>query len=75
MYRGTWLLVGIPLLLAAFTVWVFVCMPFAIFPSDAMEKFEQVIKILLLTFLAMCLIQGKERIQALVWVTELSIGF
>jgi probable O-glycosylation ligase (exosortase A-associated) len=62
-------------ILAAFTVWVCVCMPFALVPVDAMAKFEQAMKILLLTFLAMCLIQGKERIQALVWVTALSIGF
>jgi probable O-glycosylation ligase (exosortase A-associated) len=62
-------------LLGAFTFWIFVCMPFALVPDEAWDKFVQVIKILILTYVAMCLIQGKERIQALVWVTALSIAF
>lgn len=62
-------------LLGAFTFWIFVCMPFALVPAEAWDKFVQVLKILLLTYVAMCLIQGKERIQALVWVTALSIAF
>src|SRR5690349_6336112 len=60
---------AVVVILAAFTIWVCVCLPFAILPDLALVKFEQVIKILLLTFVAMCLIHGKQRIQALVWVT------
>jgi putative inorganic carbon (hco3(-)) transporter len=61
--------------LGAFTVWIFVCMPFAMVPDEAMDKFAQVVKILLLTYVAMCMIHGKERIQLLVWVTAISVGF
>jgi putative inorganic carbon (hco3(-)) transporter len=61
--------------LALFTFWIVVCMPFAQVPNEAMDKFVQVAKILLLAYVAMCMVRGRQRIQLFVWVTAISIGF
>jgi len=63
------------IILAAFTLWVSFCNIFAINPSDAYIKWVDVIKILGMTFVSMCLLQNRERIQIMVWVIAVSIGF
>lgn len=63
------------IILAVFTVWVTFCNLFAVNPDDAWVKWSEVIKILGMTFVAMCLLQSRERIQIMVWVMTCSIGF
>jgi putative inorganic carbon (hco3(-)) transporter len=60
--------------LAAFTFWVSLAALFAIHPEVAIPKWEEIIKILLMTFVTMCIVQSQERIQQLVWVITVSIG-
>jgi len=61
--------------LAAFTLWVSVAALFAIHPEAATPKWEEIIKILGMTFVTMCIVQSQERIIQLVWVIVASIAF
>jgi putative inorganic carbon (HCO3(-)) transporter len=62
-------------LLVFFTIWITVCTLFALHPEDAWTKWSQVIKILGMTFVAMCLLQERQRLQLMVWVIAVSLGF
>jgi putative inorganic carbon (hco3(-)) transporter len=62
-------------LLFLFTVWITVCTLFAIHQEEAWTKWSQVIKILGMTFVAMCLLQERQRLQLMVWVIAVSLGF
>ena len=67
---------GITLLLIAFTLWISFTTLFALYPDQAYIKWERTIKILLFNgFLTLALMGSRERINALVWVIVLSIGF
>lgn len=61
-------------LLLAFTLWMGWTTIFALAP-DANAKWVLVMKIMLITFITLPLIQSRERIESLVWVIALSIGF
>ena len=65
---------GIVYTLAAFTLWVSLAAAFAIHPEEAIPKWEEIVKILLMTFVAMCIVRSRERIDQLVWVVAVSIG-
>ncbi len=67
---------GITLLLIAFTLWISFTTLFALYPDQAYIKWERTIKILLFNgFITLALMGSKERINALIWVIVLSIGF
>jgi putative inorganic carbon (hco3(-)) transporter len=61
--------------LAAFTVWVTISTFFALVPESAWVKWQEVIKILGMTFVAICIVNSRKRIEQLVWVVAFSIGF
>ena len=63
------------ILLALFTFWMTLTLPFSVLFQEAFTKWQEVIKILGFTFLIMCLIQCKERIDQLVWAIVVSLGF
>ncbi|HKT20504.1 MAG TPA: putative O-glycosylation ligase, exosortase A system-associated, partial [Stellaceae bacterium] len=60
--------------LAGLTLWVSLAALFAIHPEIAIPKWEEIIKILLMTFVTMCIVQSRARIDQLVWVIAISIG-
>jgi putative inorganic carbon (HCO3(-)) transporter len=60
--------------LAGLTLWISVSTIFAIVPDSAYEKWQEAIKILVMTFIATCIINSKERIIQTVWVIAFSIG-
>ena len=62
-------------LLAAFMIWVTVSTFFALVPDSAWVKWQEVIKILGMTLVATCIVNTRKRIEQLVWVAALSIGF
>jgi putative inorganic carbon (hco3(-)) transporter len=62
-------------LLAAFTIWITVSTFFAQVPDSAWGKWQEVIKILGMTFVTTCIVNSRRRIKQLVWVAALSIGF
>lgn len=62
-------------LLIAYFVWVTITTVFAVYPDLAWEKWVKVLKILLFTFITMMLMQSKGRMESLIWVIVLSLGF
>ena len=64
------------LLLAAFAAWVSFTTLFADFPEHAAWKWDRTIKILLFNgFVTLGLITTRQRLDALIWVIVLSLGF
>lgn len=62
-------------MLALFCFWMVVTTFFALYPTLAWEKLDKVWKIQLMVFITMMLLTSKERIDALVWVITISLGF
>lgn len=58
-----------------FVIWMCITTPFAIFPEFANDYLIRVIKIQIPVFITMMLFLSKERIDALIWVIFISIGF
>jgi probable O-glycosylation ligase (exosortase A-associated) len=61
--------------LMAFLMLMTLGIPFSFFPGASMEMWNKVMKIQLMTFVAVALIVRREQIQWFVWVLVLSIGF
>ncbi|MCX7893478.1 MAG: putative O-glycosylation ligase, exosortase A system-associated, partial [Burkholderiales bacterium] len=61
--------------LLLFFGWMFVTTNTAFFPELAWPQFEKVAKILLMTFVTLILINTREKLDAMIWVIVLSIGF
>lgn len=66
---------GISVLLLVYLLWTGVSTAFALVPDQAFFHWQQFFKIVVMTFLTMALMQSEKRLDALVWVTALSIGF
>jgi probable O-glycosylation ligase (exosortase A-associated) len=63
------------ILLLVFITWVLATTIHSMYPELAWAKMNQFWKILLMVYVTMMLMQSKERIDLLVWVIALSIGF
>ena len=66
---------GESILLLIFLTWVLVTTINALYPTLAWFKLNQFWKILLMIYVTMMLMRSRERIDQLVWVIALSIGF
>ncbi len=62
-------------LLLVFLGWMAVTSYFAFFPDLAWEQFIKVFKILLMTYVTMMVITTRERLDSLIWVICVSLGF
>jgi len=62
-------------ILLAFIIWMFITTIFAFYPSLAWPQWNKVWKIQLMTFVTIILMQEKWRVQAMVWIIALSLGF
>jgi probable O-glycosylation ligase (exosortase A-associated) len=62
-------------LIVAFAVWVTLSTVFAVDPGSAYEMWQRVIKILFITVLTIIMLTDRERIDGLIWVIVISIGF
>jgi probable O-glycosylation ligase (exosortase A-associated) len=61
--------------LAGFVLWMNVTTILALFPDDAWTQWVKVMKVLLMVFVTILVMQSKERIRWLVWVIVASIAF
>ena len=61
--------------LLIFLAWMLITSIFAVYPELAWDHLEKVAKILLMIFVTLMLMQSRERIEQLVWVMALSLGF
>jgi len=66
---------AVSVLLLTFVFWMSFANLFAMVPDLAFEKWNQSIKILLMTFATMALMQSRERLHALIWVVVSSLAF
>jgi putative inorganic carbon (hco3(-)) transporter len=66
---------GITFLWIVFILFMGVTTYFAYFPVEAAYQYKQVIKIQLIVFLTMMLITDMDKLNQLIWVIVLSIGF
>ena len=62
-------------LLLVFVVWVCITTISAMYPVQAQEQLDKVLKIQLMIFVALMLLRSFDRIEALLWVSAASIGF
>ncbi|WP_051432354.1 putative O-glycosylation ligase, exosortase A system-associated [Rhodovibrio salinarum] len=56
-------------------VWISITTVFALVPEGAFRIWDRSIKILLFTYVTLCLTTNVHRLHALIWITVLSIGF
>jgi probable O-glycosylation ligase (exosortase A-associated) len=61
--------------LIAFVVWMCVTTVFAVFPGDSFDQLNKIIKIQLMTLVALAVLHEKKHIELFVWVNALSLGF
>jgi probable O-glycosylation ligase (exosortase A-associated) len=61
--------------LIAFVVWMCVTTVFAVFPESSFNQLNKVIKIQLMTLVALAVLHEKKHIELFVWVNALSLGF
>jgi len=66
---------GLTILWGAFLVWMCITTAFAIFPEFATEQLIKVLKIQLVTIFTVMLMASRQRIDLLIWVIVISIGF
>jgi probable O-glycosylation ligase (exosortase A-associated) len=62
-------------LLLLFIGWITLTTVFAVYPSLAWPQLEKVLKIQLMVFVTLLLMQSRERINLLVWVMALSLAY
>lgn len=63
------------ILLLVFVAWMTLTTFFATYPTLAWLQLEKVVKIQLMVYVTLMLMQTKERLQLLVWVVTLSLAF
>ena len=62
-------------LLLIFVLWMCVTTFYALYPALAWDNFVKVFKILLMTFVTLMVITNRERLNGLIWVICISLGF
>ena len=63
------------IVLLVFVVWMGITTVFALYPSLAWEQLDKVWKIQLMIFVVLMMSASRERIDLLIWITVLSLGF
>jgi len=63
------------IVLAVFVAWMGITTWFAFFPALAWEQYVKVLKIQILTVMALLMLTTQQRVHLFIWVIALSIGF
>lgn len=66
---------GVSVLLLILTLWMAVTTLFALYPGSAWDQLAKVLKIQVMVFVTMMVVNSEDRIRGLVWVIALSLGF
>jgi probable O-glycosylation ligase (exosortase A-associated) len=66
---------GTTLIWGAFILWMNLTTLFALVPEDAWKQWDRVMKIQLMTLITLMVVTTRERLQSLIWVIALSIGY
>lgn len=73
--KGRLPITSLTVLLMIFVAWMTLSTVFSLNPDQAWIEWDRTIKIQVVTFLTMLLMQNGERIKQLIWVIALSLGF
>ena len=73
--KKSWYWTPVTVLLIIWVLWMCVTSVFSVFPDDAFDELKRSLKIQLMIFLTLILINDRKKIDTLVWVIALSIGF
>lgn len=65
----------VTIVLLAFSLWMTVTTIFSIFPENSFVQWNKVMKIMLMTLVALMLVKTREQIIRFIWVVVLSLGF
>jgi len=65
----------VSVLLLVMSLWMVVTTGFALYPQAAWDHLSEVLKIQLMVFVTMMVMTSRERVQGLVWVIAVSLGF
>ncbi len=68
-------LTGLTVLWMSLIIWMCITTLFAMFPDDAYVQLIKVLKIQLVTFFTIMLMGSKDRLNMLIWVIVLSLGY
>lgn len=63
------------IVLILFIIWMGISCTQALYPEFAWDSYKRVIKIQMMVFITMMLLQSRERIHQLIWVIAVSIGY
>jgi putative inorganic carbon (HCO3(-)) transporter len=66
---------GVVVCWIVFLLWMVVTTIFSFYPDNSLTMLEKVLKIQLITFLTMMLMTDSKRIDQLIWIIAMSIGF
>jgi putative inorganic carbon (HCO3(-)) transporter len=66
---------GVVYMLIAFVSWMVITTVFAMYPGDSLTQLEKVLKIQLMTLVALAVLHEKQHIQMFIWINAFSIGF
>ncbi|GBE11107.1 O-Antigen ligase [bacterium BMS3Bbin12] len=66
---------GLVIMLVVFNLWMLFTSFFMLNPADGWHEWDKVVKVQLMTFVTMMLMQDRRRLHALVWVIAGSVGF
>ena len=61
--------------LLGFTLWICVTLPFSIFFEDSFPLWERSMKIYLMIFVTLALINTRQKLDWFIWITVFSLGF
>ncbi len=64
-----------PVLLLIFILWMAITTVFAIFPGDSLDQLIKILKIQVMTFIAIAVLYKREHIRLFIWINVLSIGY
>ena len=66
---------GLTVLLTLFVLWMNVTTYFSLNPDDSFREWDRTMKIMLMVYITLMVINTKERMHALVWTIVISLGF
>jgi probable O-glycosylation ligase (exosortase A-associated) len=65
----------VTLTLFGLVLWMNVTLPFSLFFGSALEQWEKVMKIMLMTFVCMMLIKSRKDVHRMIWILVVSLGY
>lgn len=69
-------LIGVPMwALLAFTIWICITLPFSFYFDDSVKLWERSMKIYLMVFVMVALIDNKAKLDLVIWVCVLSLAY